>query len=296
MDHDRLFKDLLTTFFAEFIELFFPKMAAELDRDSIHFLDKEIFPDLNTGDRHEVDLLAKVRLSGRETFILIHVENQSTFQAEFPKRMFRYFSLLHSKFDLPIFPIALFSYDRPLKVAENRYEIELFETPILRFQFQAVQLNRLNWREFLSRPNPVANALMTKMIINPEDRPRVKLECLRMLATLKLDPARTELIGVFMESYLKLTTQEKIVYNLESKGLDPAESEITMEYVTEWHVQGRLDVINRILKRRFGELPLQLTDQISELPSEKLLDMVEVLLDFKTLEEVQAWIAGARLT
>ena len=54
---------------------------------------------------------------------------------------------------------------------------------------------------------------MTKMSIAPEDRPRVKLECLRMVATLKLDPARSQLIGMFMNSYLKLTAAEAIVYN-----------------------------------------------------------------------------------
>lgn len=56
---------------------------------------------------------------------------------------------------------------------------------------------------------------MTKMLIAPEDRPRVKLECLRMLATLKLDIARATLISVFMDAYLKLTPAESIVYNRE---------------------------------------------------------------------------------
>jgi hypothetical protein len=41
MDHDRLFKQLLTTFFAEFVELFLPEISGYLDRDSIHFLDKK---------------------------------------------------------------------------------------------------------------------------------------------------------------------------------------------------------------------------------------------------------------
>ncbi len=30
-DHDRLFKELLTTFFREFMEAFFPETARELD-------------------------------------------------------------------------------------------------------------------------------------------------------------------------------------------------------------------------------------------------------------------------
>src|SRR5206468_1060686 len=64
MDHDRLFKELLTTFFVEFVELFLPDLAALMDRDGLQFLDKEIFTDIASGDRHEVDLLVKARFRG----------------------------------------------------------------------------------------------------------------------------------------------------------------------------------------------------------------------------------------
>jgi hypothetical protein len=37
-----------------------------------------------------------------------------------------------------------------------------------------------------------------------EDRPRVKLECLRLLATLRLNPARMRLISGFVDTYLRL--------------------------------------------------------------------------------------------
>jgi hypothetical protein len=50
---------------------------------------------------------------------------------------------------------------------------------------------------------------MTKMRIARIDRPRVKLEILRMIATLKLDKARAALIGMFMESCLKLTKADR---------------------------------------------------------------------------------------
>ncbi len=35
INHDQLFKELLTTFFVEFIELFFPEVLEYLDLDSI---------------------------------------------------------------------------------------------------------------------------------------------------------------------------------------------------------------------------------------------------------------------
>lgn len=35
IDHDRLFKELISTFFVEFMELFFPEVLAYVERDSI---------------------------------------------------------------------------------------------------------------------------------------------------------------------------------------------------------------------------------------------------------------------
>jgi len=49
-DHDRLFKELLSTFFIEFLELFLPQVASTIDRESIHFLPQEYFADLTAGE------------------------------------------------------------------------------------------------------------------------------------------------------------------------------------------------------------------------------------------------------
>ncbi|TAF12392.1 MAG: flagellar assembly protein H, partial [Nostocales cyanobacterium] len=60
IDHDRLFKELISTFFLEFLELFFPEVVKYIDPDSITFLDKEIFTDVTAGEKYETDLIAKV--------------------------------------------------------------------------------------------------------------------------------------------------------------------------------------------------------------------------------------------
>lgn len=62
IDHDRLFKELLTEFFIEFIELFSPEVVAYLEPDSIKFQDKEIFTDVTVGEKYEADLLAGLKL------------------------------------------------------------------------------------------------------------------------------------------------------------------------------------------------------------------------------------------
>jgi hypothetical protein len=56
-DHDRLFKELLTTFFFEFLDLFFPALAAQTVPESIEFLSQELFPNLLDGAEYRADIL-----------------------------------------------------------------------------------------------------------------------------------------------------------------------------------------------------------------------------------------------
>src|SRR5688572_29199969 len=234
MDHDRLFKELLTTFFVEFIELFLPDVAAYLDRDSVVFLDKEVFTDVTSGERHEVDVLARARFRGTDAFFLLHLESQASPQAGMGRRMFRYFARLHENHDLPVYPIVLFSYDAPSRPEPERYRVEFPDRMVLDFSFAVIQLNRLDWRDYARRPNPVAAALMAKMKIEPADRPRVKLQCLRLLATLKLDRARMRMISGFVDSYLRLDKNEESTLVKELNDAPESERETVMEIVTSW--------------------------------------------------------------
>ncbi|MBD2459215.1 Rpn family recombination-promoting nuclease/putative transposase [Nostoc sp. FACHB-87] len=238
IDHDRLFKELLSTFFVEFLDLFLPQVASQIDSDSIQFLPQEVLTDVTSGERKEIDLLAQVRYQGQETCFLIHVENQSYTKKEFAKRMFKYFARLHEKYDLPIYPVVIFSFDEPLRPEPQNYRVTFPDLNVLEFQFAAIQLNRLSWRDFLTQPNPVAAALMSKMNIPKQERPQVKAECLRLLATLKLDPARMQLISGFVDTYLRLDETEKQVFQaaISTMGLD--EQEEVMEIVTSWQEEG----------------------------------------------------------
>jgi hypothetical protein len=199
INHDRLFKELLTIFFVEFLELFLPEVVTYLKRDSLEFLDKEVFTDITAGEQYEADLVVKAQFQEQETFFLIHVESQSYPQTDFGQRMFRYFARLSEKFALPVYPIAIFSYDSPRTLQPNTYQVAFPDKLVLEFNYAVIQLNQLNWRDFLRQQNPVASALMAKMNIVVEDRPKVKFECLRLLATLRLDPARMQLISGFIQ-------------------------------------------------------------------------------------------------
>ena len=183
-------------------------------------------------------LTASVRFKGQPAFFIIHIETQSQAQKQFGRRLFRYFSRLHDKHGLPVYPIAVFSFELPRTPQSNSYRVEFPNKVVNEFRYDVIQLNRLNWRDFLKKPNPVAAALMAKMNIAPKERVRVKLECLRLLVTLRLDPARTKLISGFIDTYLKLNEIEQEEFDVEIRAQTSGETEQVMEIVTSWMEEG----------------------------------------------------------
>ncbi|MGL5831916.1 MAG: transposase [Waterburya sp.] len=97
INHDRLFKELLTVFFIEFLDLFFPSVFEYLDTEEITFVDKELFTDLIGGEKKILDVVALTKFQGQDYSFLIHIENQASNQTNFERRMFRYFCSLFLK-------------------------------------------------------------------------------------------------------------------------------------------------------------------------------------------------------
>ncbi len=297
IDHDQLFKELLSTFFIEFVELFLPEVAALMERGSITFLPQEYFTDLITGDRKIIDLIAKVRFQGQDAFFIIHLENQSFSEAEFARRMFFYFAKLHQEYLLPIYPVVIFSFDKPQRLESTNYKVSLANLEVLNFNFTSIQLNQLSWRDFLNQPNPIAAALMAKMKIQPSDRPKVKAECLRLLATLKLDPARTRLISGFVDTYLTLNATEEQTFQTELDRMGLNKEEKVMEIVTSWMRTGMRNeaekLVLRQLNRRFGPIEAELEQRIQALSIDRVEDLSDALLDFSDRSQLVVWLEQA---
>ncbi len=180
-----------------------------------------------------------------------YVETQSTPQAEFSQRMFRYFARLHEKHNLPVYPIAVFSYDAPLRPEPTRYRVAFPDTTVL--------------------------------------------ECLRLLATLRLNPARTQLISGFIDSYLRLNAQEQQVFNQRLQAVAPQEREATMNIVTSWMEEGLQQesqtIALRIWRRRFGAISESVEVRVRQLSREQGEDLVEALLDLQSISEAEDWLA-----
>ncbi|WP_342746749.1 hypothetical protein [Virgibacillus phasianinus] len=111
LPHDQLFKELIHTFFEEFLEVFFPDVHHHIDFTSSNPLPDEMFTDLLKGKSRKADIVIETKLKETDTLLIIHVEPQSYGQTNFHERMYEYFSLLYNKYRKPILPIAVFSYD-----------------------------------------------------------------------------------------------------------------------------------------------------------------------------------------
>ena len=266
-----------------------------------------MFTDVTLGEQHEVDLVMKAKLRDTEAFFLVHVENQAKAQAEFPKRMFRYFARLTEKYDLPVYPVVVFSYDAPQRPEPHEFRVSFPGRTVLRFDYAVIQLNRLPWRRFVRQPNPVAAALMAKMKMAERERSRVKLECLRLLATLRLDPARTKLIGGFIESYLDLSAQEMKQYERELEALQPQERQTTMALVSSWEQRGieqgisqgieqgidrgKRETVALFIQVRFGTVPAGVTARLHQLTSGQSDELVQALPRFDALADLERWLS-----
>ena len=142
-DHDRWFKELISTFFEEFILAFLPDVFEHLDFQHLSFLHQEVYTDVLKGTKGMVDIIAETKLKGEDSLIIVHVEPQSTYDKSFHERMFFYFSRLYEKYGRPIVPIAIFSYDQP----REEKEVLTLHFPfkkVLTFEYFIIELKKKN--------------------------------------------------------------------------------------------------------------------------------------------------------
>lgn len=107
-----------------------------------------------------------------------------------------------------------------------------------------------------------------------------------MIATLKLDPARTQLLSGFVDSYLQLNESENSLFQTQLQSLELGEEESVMEIVTSWMREGiekgEKSLVLRLLKRRFGEINSELENRVNSLSLAQVESLAEALLDFQT--------------
>lgn len=114
--------------------------------------------------------------------------------------------------------------------------------------------------------------------------------------SLGLNPAQIEQISQFIDVYLDLTLQEEAIFRQQLASIEPTQEEEVMEIVTSWQRQGRIEgkreMVLRLLNRRVGTLTPQLQERIQRLSVSQLEDLGEALLDFNAIADLENWLTA----
>lgn len=167
--HDQLYKELIHTFFQEFLEVFFSDVHAHLDFHSIKPISEEVYTDVLKGKTRRLDIVIETKLKETDVVVIVHVEPQSYVERNFHERMYQYFSLLYNKYRKSIVPVAVFSYKENWE--KNQYEMQFPFLHVLTFNYLTLHLKKKNWREYIRSDNPAAAALLSEMGYKEEGIP-----------------------------------------------------------------------------------------------------------------------------
>src|ERR1035437_9979778 len=145
---------------------------------------------------------------------------------------------------------------------------------------------------------------MARMHIPPAERRLVKLQCLRLLVTQQLDPARSHLIMSFVEAYLTLNEDEQREFRLEIERLPQPEREKVMEFTNQWIEEGRregiqvgirkasLRLIRQLMVRRSIAITRTQSARLATLSLSRLQALTDTLLDRPDAIDLDAWLAA----
>ncbi len=305
INHDQIFKTLIENFFREFMELFYPKLADEIDFSSVDFLREEIFTDLMRGEKRLLDLVVRVRLkNGERRVLLIHFEFESQrLAADFPRRIFEYYCVLFLRYGEQAVSIAILTDDGESKdPLPDVFDFRVDGDVGVLFKYHILKLSSIDYRQFLNSNNPLAFALMAKMKWSRRQIVRLKADFLRMILGTGIDPARQSLLVEFVETYMPLVEKQREEF-LTLIQSDQAMTEVS-KMVTTWELEGikkgrvegrqegRVEGVQaslrRVLQTRFGLIPQFIEKKISQTSDDSVLEqMLKQAIVASSLDEFE---------
>ncbi len=278
-EYDNPWKEAISIYFQPFIELLFPDVNAIVDWTlDYEFLDtvlQQVTRDDEIGER-TADKLVKVWLKdGTETWILIHVEVQSQYQANFAERMYIYNSRIFGVYQQKVLSLAVLADDSPTWYpTQFEYNIGGCQV-LLKFVVTKLLDYQQQWNVLEQSLNPFSAIIMAHLKTQgtrqkPEDRLQWKLRIIKGLY--QQGYSREDIRELFRLIDWLMALPQPLDNSFETE-IKRFEEETKMPYVTSIERVGiqkaiintcREDII-AILDIRFEIVPSILRDMINKI-------------------------------
>ena len=306
-DYDSPWKNVLERFFPDFLAFYFPDVHAGIDwTQGYTLLDKElqkVVRDAALGRRWADSLVRVTGHDGREDWVLVHVEVQGDYDADFPQRMFVYNYRLYDRYGRPVVSLAVLG----AAVAEpfgtfgyQRWGCQM----ALRFPVMSLAAYRDQWPELEASANPFA--VVTQAHLKAREttgqeqaRYRAKLTLIRSLY--RRGYQRAEILELLRFIDWVLTLPEGLEDQLWAE-VQLFDEEKQMRYVSSFERifsrrgmekgmekgigKGQSQLLRLQIQQRFGALPEDLDARLQGARPEQLQAWALRLLDAASLEDL----------
>lgn len=289
-NYDTPWKIAVEKHFEQFMAFYFPLAHQEIDwQAGYEFLDKEfqaISKDALVGTRHVDKLVRICRKTGQEDWLCIHIEVQVARQTHFAERMFVYNYRIYDRYTRPVASMAVLGDDDPNWLPRQfGYAAMGCE---MAFRFPVAKLANFTQQEAALEADPNPFALLTLAYLQNRatshdmaERFVVKCRLIRLLHARNWDKdwirAFFLVIDWMMElpqafalqlsdyvSKLERGQEMEYVSSIERIRLEQAllQEQKLQQGMQQGMQQGESAMLCRLLVKRFGELPLEVQQQI----------------------------------
>jgi hypothetical protein len=298
-EFDSAWKEILEVYFKQFVSYCWQEHYTEIDwTKGYKTLDKElnkISRDAPIGNR-EADKLIEVCLNdGQITFILIHIEVQANYDLRFAERMLLYRYRIRDLYKKPIASLAILIDDGESWRPEI-YKEELWGSR-LEIQFPIIKLTdyKSKIKELEASNNPFAQVILAQLIaLEKQDQEKRLISKIALTRHLYIKGwSKNDIIMLykFLDWVIALSGSYELKYHQEVQKI---EKDLHMGYITtaerigiqQGIHQGESNVLLRLLRYKFKNIPSIYLQKIDKASIEDLLKLAERVLESSSLEKV----------
>ncbi len=300
-EFDTPWKDILETYFPDFIEFFFPNIYTQIDwSKGFEFLDKElqkVVKDAELGKRLADKLVKVYLINGEEIWVLIHIEVQSQTETDFAERIFVYNYRIFDRYHRPVASLVVLGDEDP-NWRPNEFTYELFGSKMgLTFPIIKLLDYKQKWSSLEENINPFSTVVMAHLKALETRSDRLTRKKWKLILTKRLYDVgmkKEDVINLFrfIDWMMTLPKDLELQFNDE---LDKFQEDKKMPYVTSLErigiekgmSQGMSNLIELLLNLKFGEESLTLIPQIKEIDNQEKLKEIFTKIELsQSLDEV----------